>query len=145
MLSLSCHIEQNLCLIPKHSFFKKKKKMMGLSGPTFVHCRVGKSFSQGKKTSLSFPLALLFWKKHASLFSQQCRIPTLWVLVGGFHCDPSEIEPHWTLMAMMLDVWGNRLMGTLMIPFSFLLWLSSFLSQITKKGEREQGQGQRRP
>lgn len=48
-------------MIPKHSFFKKK--WWAYLRPTFVHCSVGKSFSQGKNTSLSFPLALLFWQK----------------------------------------------------------------------------------
>ena len=47
---------------PKHIFFKKSWAYLC---PDFAHThdRFGKSFFQGKNTSLSFPLASLFWKQ----------------------------------------------------------------------------------
>lgn len=47
---------------PKHIFFKKRWAYLSLAF-THTHYRVGKSFSQGKNTSLSFPIASLFWQE----------------------------------------------------------------------------------
>ena len=50
----------------KHIFFKKRWAYLC---PDFAHThyRFGKSFSQGKNTSLSFPIASLFWQQRPTM------------------------------------------------------------------------------
>lgn len=78
---------------PKHIFFKKRWAYLC---PTLAHThyRVGKSFSQGKNTSLSFPTALLFWQQRQFTLANNTEYLTCRFLFENFTEICRDQEPY---------------------------------------------------
>lgn len=69
---------------PKHIFFKKRWAYLCLTF-AYTHYKVGKSFSQGKNTSLSFPIALLSWQQRLLPLASNAESLTCRFLLENFN------------------------------------------------------------